>query len=430
MGNESALKKNLFRLIVLTIAAAAIYGLPYFRYTFWDTFLTVFSLNDNQMANLQSVYGIFALIAYIPGGWLADRLSVKKLILFSLYASAAVGIYLMTIPGYYGVLACHAILGITSILTFWPAFIKTIRSLANDSEQGKAFGIMEGTRGILNIVEATVALAIFGIFLKVSPLEAIEKVILYYVIVLVVLGVIIAFTIKDVKPDEVEHEDHTVTKITKEERRKIIIGELKRPSIWLISGIVFCSYFMNIAFYNFTPYAENVLKVGPVAAGVMVVLAQWVRPFAAVTSGVLGDKISIARMVMIGFVLMIIGTAAVLILPVSAPVIVFMISIAIIYIAMYSLQANHFAMLEEGKIHKEATGTAVGIVSTLGYLPEVIASQVALWILTRFGESNGGTLAGSYNYLFAFLIGVFVVGLILTIVWSKTNAKEKKLADN
>lgn len=426
MDNGSALKKNIFRLIILTVGAAAIYGLPYFRYTFWDTFMEVFKLTDSQMANLQSVYGIFALVAYVPGGWLADRVSVKKLILFSIFASALSGLYMMTIPGYYGVLACHAFWGITSILTFWPAFIKTVRSLANDSEQGKAFGIMEGTRGVLNVVEATLALAIFGIFLKVSPLEAIEKVILYYVIALVVVGVIIMFTVKDVEVHEEIKEDDSKVKLTKQERRQIIIKELKRPSIWLISGIVFCSYFMNIAFYNFTPYAQNVLKVGPVYAGVMVVLAQWVRPFAAVSSGILGDKISISKMVKIGFVLMIIGTAGVLIMPVKAPVILFMISLAVIYIAMYSLQANHFAMLEEGEINKEATGTAVGIISTLGYLPEVIASQVALWILTRFGTKNGGTLESSYNYLFAFLIAVFVVGLILTIIWSRLNAKAAK----
>ncbi|MEG0686673.1 MAG: MFS transporter [Erysipelotrichales bacterium] len=390
----------------------------YFRYTFWDTFVEVYNLSDAQMANLQTAYGIFALVAYVPGGWLADRVSVKKLLLFSLFASALTGVYLLTIPGYYGVLACHAFLGVTSILTFWPAFIKAIRSLASDSEQGKAFGLMEGTRGVFNILEATLALGVFAYFVGNSNTDAIQKVIIYYIIALVIVGIVIALTVKDVDHTEMSENNEETVVLSKKERREIIVKELKRPSIWLISGIVFCSYMMNILFYNFTPYAQNVLKLSAVVAGMTTVLAQWVRPIAAVSSGILGDKIKITSTVKIGFILMIIGTGGVLVMPTSISLAVFMVAIGIIYIGMYSLQANHFALMEEGEIHREATGTAVGIISTIGYLPEVIGSQIALWILTHYGINNGGSLAGSYNLLFTFMLITFVVGLILTFVLS------------
>ncbi|MEG0367944.1 MAG: MFS transporter, partial [Coprobacillus sp.] len=222
MKNESALKKNIFRLLILTIGAAAIYGLPYFRYTFWDTFVEVYNLSDAQMANLQTAYGIFALVAYVPGGWLADRVSVKKLLLFSLFASALTGVYLLTIPGYYGVLACHAFLGVTSILTFWPAFIKAIRSLASDSEQGKAFGLMEGTRGVFNILEATLALGVFAYFVGNSNTDAIQKVIIYYIIALVIVGIVIALTVKDVDHTEMSENNEETVVLSKKERREII----------------------------------------------------------------------------------------------------------------------------------------------------------------------------------------------------------------
>lgn len=421
MTNKSALKKNLFRLIILTLGAIIIYGLPYFRYAYWTTFMDVFNLNDSQMANLQTAYGVMALISYLPGGWLADKIAVKKLLLFSIFSTAFSGLFLLTIPSYEVILVIHGFWGVSTILTFWPAFVKTVRSLSNDDEQGKAFGLMEGMRGVFNIGISTAALAIFGLFLSNSAADGIAKVILFYSVLLVLIGILIMIFVKEVKKEKIDNEE----KIDKAEQRKIIIKELKKPTVWIISGIVFCSYFMNIVFYNFTPYAEKVLGVGPVFAGFMVIFAQWVRPLAAISAGVLGDKIGITKTVQIGFSLITLGTLAVFFIPSKAPIALFITAIGVIYIAMYALQANHFALLEEGKIDKRATGMAVGVVSTLGYLPEVIGSQVALMILTRFGVENGGTLSGSYHVLFAFLICLFVVGLLLTIIWSKVVMKKQ-----
>lgn len=47
-------------------------------------------------------------------------------------------------------------------MLFFPAQTKAVRNLASVNEQGKAFGIFEGGRGISNAVYLAIAALIFG----------------------------------------------------------------------------------------------------------------------------------------------------------------------------------------------------------------------------------------------------------------------------
>ena len=419
----------MFPLFILIVSGVAIYGLPYFRYTYWNTFMDVYGLNDAQMANLQTVYGILCLICYFPGGWLADRVSTKKLLAISFLGTGLSGLYLMTIPSYEVVLAIHGLWGITTILTFWPAFIKALRSLGNEDEQGKVYGFMESGRGIANIVVASIALAIFAMFEKKGAEGAMLKVVLFYSLVLIVVGIIAVITFKE--DNESINKTKDASKDVSKERISTVslfMKVIKRPSVWLISGIVFCSYFMNIAFYSVSPYSEDIMMLTPAMAGAMVVIAQWARPLSALLAGIFGDIISVSKTVQIGFLSMIVGMLGVIFLPASASyTIIFIIFLVFVYIGMYALQANHFALLEQGDIPSEETGMAVGVISTLGYLPEVLASQVGLIFMTKF-SNNGVKTVMSYKSYYMFLVGIFILGIIFTLIFNKIYGVKGKKA--
>lgn len=55
---------------------------------------------NKKYGMLTSIYGIANFLLYIPGGWMADRFDPKKLMVFSMVSTGALGLWLSTWPGY------------------------------------------------------------------------------------------------------------------------------------------------------------------------------------------------------------------------------------------------------------------------------------------------------------------------------------------
>ncbi len=71
--------------------AAIIYGLPYFRYDYYDAYLEVYHLTNTQMGVFGSIFGVFGMISYLFGGYLADRVSIRLLLTVSLVGTGLGG---------------------------------------------------------------------------------------------------------------------------------------------------------------------------------------------------------------------------------------------------------------------------------------------------------------------------------------------------
>ena len=76
--------------------------------------------------------------------------------------------------------------------------------------------------------------------------------------------------------------------------------------------------------------------------------------------------------------------------------------------------------MSEGGVPLEVSGVAIGIVSTLGYLPEVISPMLA----GRTLDAVEG-IGGYYQYYY-YMLGCAIVGIITCIIWSKTYGKKAK----
>jgi len=73
-------------------------------------------------------------------------------------------------------------------------------------------------------------------------------------------------------------------------------------------------------------------------------------------------------------------------------------------IAIFGLRGLYFGLLEEGQVPLAVTGTAVGLVSVMGYTPDVYVAAVAGYLID---QSPG--LAG-FQHLFIVLLAFSVVG--------------------
>ncbi|WP_236633115.1 MFS transporter [Campylobacter armoricus] len=408
------LKNNFFTLLLLSFCGSIIYGLPYFRKYYYDDYMALYNLNNFQMGLLGSAYGLLGLFSYALGGYLADRFAPKKLLIFSLTATGCGGLLHLYFTSLNALLVIYGIWGITSLLTFWPSLIKIVRSLANSKEQARAYGIFEGGRGVVGAIHLAIATSIFGYFqTKSLASQGIEMVIVFYSLAPIISAILLFFLLKD----KVEEQSEKL-------KLQDLFILLKNSALWLIVAITFCTYFFNMSFYYFTPYASNIIGTSAVFAAILTVLAQYIRPVSSTIGGFVADGYGKAKIMLIGFVMMGVGVMFLMLssnLSGFLQMAILTSACVIVYVAMYSNFGIYYSLLSEGKIPMHLTGMAIGIVSTFGYLPEVFAPLLAGDLLDRYAGVKG------YHYYFSIMIIMAILGVIFCTIWIKKYNKKEKL---
>jgi sugar phosphate permease len=80
---------------------------------------------------------------------------------------------------------------------------------------------------------------------------------------------------------------------------------------------------------------------------------------------------------------------------------------------MFGLRSLYYALFEESRIPPAVTGTAVGLVSVVGYTPDMFVSYVGGVLL-----DDAPGLKGHQHY-FWFLAAFAALGLVVSIVLSR-----------
>ena len=414
MESTSKLRKHLFPLVIITIAGAMIYGLPYFRSYFYDSYLSTYHLTNTQMGTFGSMFGIFGMISYLFGGVVADLVSPRKLMSVSLILTGLGGFLHLLNPSYIMLLAIYAMWGFTSLFAFWPSLLKSLREIANENEQSKAYGFMDGGRGIVYAIDGVCIVAIFGYFSKVaSEAAGLNGVIIYYSIVAIVLGILVFILLKDRKPSA----DAAIVEEKEKFSFALLLEVIKMPALWILSAILCCTYVMNIAFYYFTPYATSRFGMAATAGAIVTIAAQYVRPVAAFSGGIVADKIGRSKVMYVTFSLMAICTFLMVIMGNMSSALFIALCI-LIYIGMYGGYSLVFSMMEEGGIPTRVAGTAIGLVCTIGYLPEVIVPYCSGKLLDTYGD-------GGYRYMFIAMTIIMIIGIVMLTIWDRYVKKLK-----
>lgn len=396
----SKLKKNIWRLVLITIASSMIYGLPYFRSYYYDAYLEAYNLTNTQMGMFGTMFGIFGMISYLFGGVVADMISPRKLMSISLVLTGLGGLLHLMHPSYGMLLFIYILWGFTSLFAFWPSLLKALRQLAGPDEQSKATGFMDGGRGIVNAIHLAVTLAIFNYFSKkASELAGLNGVIIFYSAVVILLGILLFFLMKE----------ETQLEKAQKFNFKEVISVLKLPAVWILSLVLCCTYTMNIMFYYFTPYSTSVLGVAATGAAMVTMLAQYIRPLGCFTGGIAADRLGRSKVMYCTFTVMAICTA-ILAFAGGMSVPLFVVLCVVIYFAMYAGYSLVFSMLPEGGVPEKAAGTAIGLVCTLGYLPEVFCPVVTGKVLDTLGDAG-------YKPLFIGIMVIMIIGIGSLILW-------------
>jgi sugar phosphate permease len=371
--------------------------------------LEVFGFTTTQLGDLFAVYGVTAMLSYFPGGAIADRFSARVLLTVSLVGTACGGFYMATFPGPLQMALLYGFWGITSIFLFWGALIRATREWGGTSEQGAAFGILEGGRGAVAAVVASLMVLVLAGYMPDDATLATDAerragfrmVILGYSAIAIAAGMLAWFVIPD--PGE-----NSTAKHNPFPNMLLVVG---RPIVWAQAAIIICAYCGYKGLDYYTLYAVRVLGMDEVEAARLASYSVYIRPFAALMAGLIADRFDATRSIGVAFLVLAVVYTALSVLTVSSTGLgVVLLSLGINLFAVFALRGIYFALLQETHTPRHLTGAAVGMISLVGYTPEVFFGPVAGRIL----DATPG--AGGFANLFLLLTGAAVLGVIC-VVW-------------
>ena len=413
--------RHYFQFALVVLAAGAIYPLVYLRTNYQASMLEVFGITLPQLNNIYSILGLVFVAGYIPSGLLSDKFSAKKLLAISLAGTALGGFWFAQVPQYNYVVIIFAIWGVFSVFTFWSAHLKLVKLLSTKEEEGRFFGILDGGRGVVEAVLASVALFIFAQILGqsldiVDKRAAIVAVIYMYSVVLAVVAVLVWFFVEEDSSRTVEREE------SERFRFADLPGLLKNKYLYLHGAIIFMGYTVFWTVYYIGGFLGTNIGVDPVMVGTITVIVLWMRPLGGVAGGFLADKIGKANTIMLALGGAAIALVAIAILPATrAPGVFFAVAIVLGFF-LYAIRGTYWSVLGDNGFRNVVLGSAIGVISFIGYMPDILLPQFNTFLFNTFGDTGG------YNAYFLSSAGFAVIGIVLAAVYKMKQRAEARAA--
>ncbi len=354
-----------------------------------------------------SCYGVVAMLAYGLGGPLSDRFSPRWLMCIALIATAAGGIALLGHPTRALLCCIYAYFGMTTILLFWSAMLKVTHALGGARHQATAFGLLDAGRGLFAAVVATAMTLLFGELLPqnqdASPQQlanALQTIIIATIVLVAATALLLPLCLRTISSPQASDQRPILS-------TKSLSLLVRRPSIWLHGLVVLCAYCGYKSIDNYGIYAVDVYNTSDLQSSQLTTLTFWARPFAAIGAGLVADRFNHFRSMIVLFMLAALGNASfALINPNSLPWLGLMMVAVTTASTMYGLRGIYFAVFDDLRIPPALLGTAAGLVSLVGFLPDVFFGALTGFLIDEYPGRQG------HQYVFGMVGLVSLVGML------------------
>ena len=405
----------------LMLGAGTIYKLGFMKDAFYVPMQEFMGLSHTQIGVAMSVAGWISTFGFLAAILVVDRISKKIMIPASLLGICVCGLFLSTFPSYPVFLLIYCLLAIFADMLYWPTMLKTVRLLGNEDEQGRMFGILEAGRGLMDTIVAFCALGIFSAM--GSTAAGLRAAILFYAIVPGVIAIIAFFLLE---PDKKAEPVKTSAAGKTEKSEGTIKRALKNKNIWLVSLNVFFVYSVYCGLTYFIPFLEEAYALPAALVGVYGIINQYgLKMLGGPVGGFITDKVlhSATKYLRICFVIVAGALVIFACLPHKALGVGIGMAITLSISAfVFSMRAIFFAPMDEVKVPRDITGSAMSIGSFVGYLPGAFMYAVYGGILDKFEGMAG------YRIVFIVMACFAVVGFLLSAYILNVIKKQKAAA--
>tara|TARA_B110000977_G_C11062963_1_gene486664 strand:- start:870 stop:2123 length:1254 start_codon:yes stop_codon:yes gene_type:complete len=410
------IKVSWLYLTLLILAAESIFFLPYVLCRiFRPTVLEVFQIDNIQLGLCFSVYGFVAIVSYLFGGPIADKYPPRKLISISLWLTSLGGLVYASYPSYFVLKLLYGYWGFTTVFLFWAPMVKAARLWGAASSQLKSFGFLEGGRGLVGAFIGTVGVLVFSFFIDddsaivgLTESRNAFKYVIYLSSFIVAFVGLLVWNFMKLSGD-------SKTKINLEKISVCRIVEVLRlPSVLLLMLIVLCAYMGYKTTDVISLYANEVMLYNQVKSAQIATFLLYARPAIALLIALFFIRFNSTLLLVLGFIVSFFASLLFCtgIISDATPGL-FMLSIFALAIGVYGLRTLYFAVMDKGKIPLKTTGTAVGLISIVGYVPDVFSGPLIGYLLEHYKGVEG------YTYVFALLLGFSFIGILASWKYHK-----------
>lgn len=388
-------------IIALGLAGGSIYFIPYVKYVFYDAQIAAMGINNTQSGLLLTMYTIGNMVLYIPGGYLADKVSTKKALIISLVATSVLTwVYAFSLNFVVSMIIWLG-LSFSTAFVFWSALMKAVRIVGTEEEQGFMYGLYYACNGIAAALTSFISLYAYNTAGEDIKSGFVRGVNASGVVVLIAAICLVFLMKEDAGKVTTESDDDKIS--------LPMVGKvLKSPVVWILSIVILCGYGLKSSVSYFNPYLTEVVGVSAVNSGIFSIINNYLLLLLAPVGGILADKVfkSTCKWLSVSFVILAVLFGGVLLIPSDiSPMVasIYTLLPGAVTMMMYGVV---FSSVSEAGISRTMTGTVIGISSIIGYLPDSIYSVL-------FGKWLDNKGAAGYTNIFIFLVASGILGAVL-----------------
>ena len=141
IGIKGSLQRNFGAIVILALDRFCYIWASFFRFEYYDAYLSTYHLTNTQMGVFGTVIGVFGIVSYLFGRsccrW---NVCEENYCIFTTIVTGIGGLYICCRLDSKDCLQSMHCGGVSTTFAFWPACVKAVRVLSDEDSQGKAYG--------------------------------------------------------------------------------------------------------------------------------------------------------------------------------------------------------------------------------------------------------------------------------------------------
>lgn len=372
--------------ILISMGSSIIYAPMYLKNVFYDPLMQALGCSNADLGLMVSAYGIAAMICYLPSGIVADKFRMRTLATVGFLTTAVLVAIYATLPSVQVCFALFVAMGVTSILIWWGTRFKVVRLCCEEDEYASKIGISYSIYGVTGLVLGLINAGIIASIANAAT--GVQVMLVFLAVIIAVLGIIAFFLIPDFKGE--------INKDAKLFSLAEAVQAFKHPGVIWACVAYFCVYAVYQGATYTTPYLTQCFN----ADGNLVNVIGLIRTYGI---GLLAGPI-------VGFIATKIKS--------PSKAIIVSIMVVLFGFATYGAFSIGSSPLSEVKIPMQIFGTAAGLLSVIGFLPDV-------FIHTWYGSMIDAQGTAAFNGIFGIEIGLAVVGIFCLVMLLRSIKKHR-----
>lgn len=400
-----------FLVILISMGSSVVYTPMYLKNIFYDPLMQAIGCSNADLGMMVSMYGIAAVVCYLPSGIVADKFRMRTLATVGFVGTAALTFVYAALPS---LVVCYIIflgMGITSILIWWGTRYKVIRLCCEENEYSQKIGISYSIYGLAGLVVGLVNTAIVASF--ADAVTGVRVMIVFLGAILLIMGVLSYILIPDFK-GEISQNSGLFD-------LKDAVEAFKWPGvIWAALTMFFVYSVYQGATYT-TPYMTQAFGADDTLVNVIGLIRTYgIGLLAGPVVGWLATKIKSASKAMVICFLLSIGLLiGFIVMPTTAGVAVVASMVVLFGFTTYGAFSVGSSPLSEIKMPMRIFGTATGLLSVIGFMPD-------MFIHAWYGSMIDAKGLDAYPQIFGIETALAVVGIFCLAMLLRTVKKHSQ----